>query len=327
VVLDALDDLPALAAAPDRVLVLNDPRLGATSTSAAVTPIERMAGREGDAVLLNGLLQPSLPVPAGTLARWRLLNASPSRYYALALDRHPLQVIAGDNGRLDQPRAANELVLAPGERAEVLVAVSAAGTYRLTTRPVPRGSTMMGDVVSSAAGPVTVATVEVTGPDRAAPALPAALDPVIDLAATPATRTRQVVLSMAMGGMTGGGMGGMMGSGGMGGMMDGQFRIDGRVFEAGRVDIATSVGDVEDWVVRNTSSMDHPFHLHTWPFQVLARGDGSTPAPEWKDTVNVPADSWVRIRIPFRDYRGRTVYHCHILDHEDLGMMGTVEAT
>ena len=70
--------------------------------------------------------------------------------------------------------------------------------------------------------------------------------------------------------------------------------------------------------------MAHPFHLHVWPFQVVSRSDGAAD-PGWRDTVDVPAGGTVVIRIPFTDIPGRTVYHCHILDHEDLGMMGIIE--
>ena len=73
--------------------------------------------------------------------------------------------------------------------------------------------------------------------------------------------------------------------------------------------------------------MDHPFHLHVWPFQVVARSDGPTPVAGWKDTVNVPANQWVRVRVAFDAFPGRTVYHCHILDHEDLGMTGIIAVT
>ena len=58
---------------------------------------------------------------------------------------------------------------------------------------------------------------------------------------------------------------------------------------------------------------------------MIERSSGPTDLPGWKDTVNVPAGGTVRIRIPFTDITGRTVYHCHILDHEDQGMMGTIE--
>ncbi len=70
--------------------------------------------------------------------------------------------------------------------------------------------------------------------------------------------------------------------------------------------------------------MDHPFHLHVWPFQVVDDASGN-PTRGWKDTVNVPARASVRIRVAFRDLTGRTVYHCHILDHEDLAMMGVID--
>jgi FtsP/CotA-like multicopper oxidase with cupredoxin domain len=99
------------------------------------------------------------------------------------------------------------------------------------------------------------------------------------------------------------------------------FTIDGKGFDPTRTDIGARLGSIEEWTVRNTSSMDHPFHLHVWPFQIV---DGPRTSV-WKDTVNVPAGGEVRIRIPFAGFAGRTVYHCHILDHEDLGMMGVID--
>jgi FtsP/CotA-like multicopper oxidase with cupredoxin domain len=120
----------------------------------------------------------------------------------------------------------------------------------------------------------------------------------------------------------GGGMGGMGGGGGGGGGMS--FTIDGRTFDPRRTDLRTRLGRVEDWTITNNSAMDHPFHLHVWPFRVLARSDDAPLAPGWKDTVNVPAGGSVTVRIPFDRVPGRTVYHCHILDHEDLGMMGVI---
>jgi FtsP/CotA-like multicopper oxidase with cupredoxin domain len=70
--------------------------------------------------------------------------------------------------------------------------------------------------------------------------------------------------------------------------------------------------------------MDHPFHLHAWPFQVLATSTGTQLTGVRQDVVLMPRMGWARVRIPFTDYTGRSVYHCHILDHEDLGMMATV---
>ncbi|MDB9311517.1 multicopper oxidase domain-containing protein [Spirulina sp. CS-785/01] len=87
---------------------------------------------------------------------------------------------------------------------------------------------------------------------------------------------------------------------------------------------SSSLNTVEDWEITNTGVMDHPFHVHINPFEVISRNGQPEPNRAWKDTVLVPAGERVRVRIPFRDFAGKTVYHCHILDHEDLGMMGNL---
>ena len=111
---------------------------------------------------------------------------------------------------------------------------------------------------------------------------------------------------------------------GMGmGMFGGGFTINGRQFDVGRVDTRVSLGSTEDWDLINPSTMDHPFHLHTNAFQAVGL-DGTTD-DVWRDVVLVPAGRRIRIRLPFRDYAGKAMYHCHILDHEDLGMMGVIE--
>ena len=70
---------------------------------------------------------------------------------------------------------------------------------------------------------------------------------------------------------------------------------------------------------------DHPFHIHTNAFQVVSEDGRSPRFRAWRDIANVPMGRSLRMRIPFRDFPGRTVYHCHILDHEDLGMMAVIE--
>jgi len=102
------------------------------------------------------------------------------------------------------------------------------------------------------------------------------------------------------------------------------FDFDGRPFDADRVDQDVSLGTVEEWVLENASPMHHPFHLHTWPMQVM---DATPGVVDVRDVVDVPAGATVTVRIAFDRFAGVTVYHCHILDHEDLGMMGVVEAS
>ena len=328
VVADALDDLPEVVGSTERVLVLSDPKIGDSASVLDAGRMEVMAGREGGAALVNGLLTPAIAAAAGSLERWRVLNASASRYYRLALEGHQLHVMATDGGRLARPVAVDDVLLAPGERVEVLVAPAAAGRHRLRTRGYDRGTPMGGGMMgggmggatggggSSGRDPQDLATLVVTGTAPAA-ALPTSLAPPSDLEAGTAGRERSFVLAMGMGG---GGMGGMGGA-----MMS--FTINGESFDATRTNVTAQLGTVEDWVLTNTSSMDHPFHLHAWPFQVVERSSGPDDLPGWKDTVNVPANATVRVRVHFADITGRSVYHCHILDHEDQGMMGTIEVS
>ena len=323
---DAIDQLPDLAGSTERLLVLADPKVGDSSSVLDVSGMQKMQGREGDAALVNGLDAPAIRAAAGSLERWRVLNASPSRYYRLALDGHRLQVIGTDGGRLAAPDPVDELLLAPGERTEVLVTPTKPGVFPLRTRGYDRGSPGMGGGMMGGGGGSTssidgqvLATMVVTGSASAA-ALPSSLVPEADLDAGVAGSERPIELAMGMGGGTGG-MGGGMGGGG--GMMS--FSINGESFDANRTNIEVRAGDSEDWVITNTSSMDHPFHLHAWPFWVIDRTSGPPDVPGWKDTVNVPANSTVTVRVPFTDITGRTVYHCHILDHEDQGMMCVIQ--
>ncbi len=103
------------------------------------------------------------------------------------------------------------------------------------------------------------------------------------------------------------------------------FLINGKAYEHHRVDTRVRLGDTEDWLVRNTGVMDHPFHIHTNPFQVISRDGRPEPYRAWKDVVLVRPGESVRLRTRFRNFPGRTVYHCHVLDHEELGMMGVLE--
>jgi FtsP/CotA-like multicopper oxidase with cupredoxin domain len=110
------------------------------------------------------------------------------------------------------------------------------------------------------------------------------------------------------------------------GMRGAVFGFDGRAFDHERTDQQVFAGTLEQWTIRNPTPMDHPFHLHVWPMQLIEENGRAVPEPVWRDVVRVPARGQVTVRVAF-DIGGRTVYHCHILDHEDLGMMAVVQAT
>jgi len=101
--------------------------------------------------------------------------------------------------------------------------------------------------------------------------------------------------------------------------------INGKVFDHDRVDQVVKLGDLEEWKINNTDNDDHTFHIHVNDFQVMSVNGQPYDAHGLQDTVILPANGTVVVRMQFEDFVGRFVYHCHILPHEDTGMMGTVE--
>jgi len=316
-----LDAIPEIRDADEEFLVLKDFGLDANGDLLMPDPTPQiMQGREGGLVLVNGEVNPTFRIPKDGLLRLRFLNASVARYYLLQLEDHPMYLIVTDGGPIAEPFELRELLLAPGERAEVLVrGERSPGQYRLMNLPYRRfnmgmgmmgGGCMMGGMPVSSDQPAVLATLQYKESRRSLP-LPARLVPVTPL--SEATGERQLVLGH-----------GMMCMEGM------EFTINGMTFDPERTDIVVKVGTVEEWEIVNGGGMmmmdfDHPFHLHTNAFQVVSENDQSPRFPAWRDIVNVPMGGSARIRIPFQDFPGRTVYHCHILDHEDLGMMAVIE--
>jgi len=302
---------PDLPVTDDVVLAVTDTTLDGTGRVAPAPSIAKMMGREGDLVLVNGQHQPTITAAPGVLQRWRIINGCVSRVLALRLESHPLTQVALDGVFLPAPVERDRVVLAPGNRADVLVRAGRGGRYRLITDAYDRGGIgMMGAMMDggpAATGPVTLATLAVSGPATTSPASPTTL-PAPSAPTGAAARHRQLTFAMGMG----------MGGAGM------SFTIDGRTFDPDRDDQTVQLGTTEEWTVVNTSPMDHPFHLHAWPFHVLTTSTGTQLTGVRHDVVLVPRQGWVRLRIPFTDYSGRSVYHCHVLDHEDLGMMATV---
>ena len=311
---------PELTAATERLVMLSDPPIGTTARTGTITAREQMAGREGDVVLVNGVHAPRVGAAAGTVERWRIVNASASRFYRLALDGHPLVRIGSDQGLFTKPETRDDLLLAPAERADLLIVPTTAGRYRLRSLAYDRGRPQ-GGAGSGRSAPVVLATMDVTGTAPAA-AIPTVL-PGRPPTVPPADTTRLVDLAMAMVGTEGVTSMDDMPHGPHG--MTDVFTINGKTFDPARIDVAPPLGSTQEWVIRNATTMDHPIHLHTWPFVITRRSDDVPIEPGWKDTVNVPAGEEVRIRIPFVDHAGLSIYHCHILDHEDMGMMATVE--
>lgn len=311
-----VEDPDPIQASAERLLVVSDTTLDPAGKISAVSSMDRMTGREGDLLLVNGQDNPLISAVPAQRERWRIVNACVARYLRLRLDGQKLELLGRDSGRFEKPQEVEELLLTPGNRADLLV-TTAAGESVLRTFRYNRGSMagMMG--AGLAPGGATdgtegavLATFRVTGESAAPPPAVPAQPAHADLRQSTVAAHRQIILSTGMG------MGG-------GGMM--RFTINGREFDARRTDTTAAAGTVEEWTLVNTSPMDHPFHLHVWPMQVLGDNAPAGSSPDWRDVVNIPANGQIKVRIAFADFRGRSAYHCHILDHEDLGMMGAIE--
>ncbi|HSL38546.1 MAG TPA: multicopper oxidase family protein [Arthrobacter sp.] len=311
-----VEDPEAIPVSTERVLLVSDTTLDSAGNVAAVSPMERMAGREGALLLLNGQSNPLLTAQPGARERWRIINTCVARYLRLRLDGQQLQLLGMDSGRSPEPETVDELLLAPGNRADLLV-TAAAGEAVLQALPYDRGAMpgMMGQGLFPGSGTSALATFRVSGASATPPGAVTSRPAQEDLRTAAVAARRQVVLSMGAGqGMRGGGMAGMM-----------RFTINGREYSDARTDTTVAAGTVEEWTLVNTSPMDHPFHLHVWPMQLINDNGRAAGSVVMRDVVNVPANGRATVRIAFRDFSGRSVYHCHILDHEDLGMMGVIE--
>jgi len=308
-----LDDRSASSTA-ERILIITDTTIDRDGRVASIDTMAKMMGREGHWQLINGQLAPTLSATVGSTQRWRIVNACTSRVLSLFLEDQRLTQVGVDGSTLPAPREIDRLVLAPGNRGDILIRPTATGSFNLITDPYNRGTPGMGMGSGSVSTkPVALATLSaINGPAAEPPPIP---PPAAALPGGPIAATRQLTFAMGMGGN---GMAGM-GAGGI------AFTIDGRTFDPNRNDQTPRLDTLEEWLITNTSPMDHPFHLHVWPFQVLQDSTGSPPIGVPQDVVLVPAQGWTRIHVHFTDYPGRTVYHCHILDHEDVGMMGTVQ--
>ena len=284
-----------------------------------------MQGRRGNTLLVNGTPNAIASVPARFI-RLRFVNGSNARIYYLSFnDDRAFHWIASEGGLLAAPVELRSLSLAPGERAEILADFSDGKPATLVTGPDPNASMMGGmgrlrgavaDAFSTSKEPVLA--FEVSGRGGSAAVLPARLADHERLDASRAVKRRRFVLNMGMGGMMGGGRGSGMGIG----------AINGSAFDMARIDERVRLGDIEIWEVSG-ETMSHPFHVHGVDFEVLSRGGGKPALRDQglKDTVLVKEPVELLVRFTQPAVKAPFMYHCHILEHEDNGMMGQYATT
>ena len=283
---------------------------------------DSMNGMKGDVLLVNGGFAPIFTATT-TKVRLRLLNGSNARTYNLGFsDNRSFDIIAGDGSLLPRPVKARRVVIAPGERVEIVVAINKSGPADLVTFPYRtvnpgRGSGMMGRMMSMMSDDNRRFEVLRIQPGKTltpSPELPPKLLDLPRLDPAMAVKTRRFRLDMLMGPMA------MMRGGS-------NFTINGKEMDMRRIDARVKLGTTEIWEISNASPMMHPFHIHDIQFQILTR-NGRPPAAHelgLKDTVTVAGGETVRVIAKFEDYADPInpyMFHCHILEHEDGGMMG-----
>lgn len=296
------DEIPALGSYETHVMILKDLSLSGADPAPHSMMSDYMHGKEGNTIMVNGQVNPVLPVRPGQVQRWRIVNASNARFYKLSLANHTMYLIGTDGGLLDKAYPRSQILLSPGERVDLLIkAGTTNGNYKFLSLPYSR----MGMMTSPQ---ITLMTLSVQGA-RVSNAIPSSIDPAaVRIDPNSVMVMAQRTLSLSMG--------------------QGRGYINGQDFDVDPYTIMSNLGSYEVWTIVNNSGMDHPFHQHVNAAQVLSVSgvDSSYPPysalPAWKDTVLVPKWGSAKILVPVMDYDGMTMFHCHILEHEDIGMMG-----
>ncbi|MBV8262161.1 MAG: multicopper oxidase family protein, partial [Paraburkholderia sp.] len=307
----------------------SDLKLAADGTIASNGAMDWMNGREGQFVLVNGARLPQIEVVRDE--RWRVWNGCNARYLQLAFnDGRTFTQVGTDGGLLGAPRdGVTALLLAPGERAELIVrAGQGASRASLIAAQYDRRKMSMSHGSLPAGPTIALANVRFAPGSATQSALPARLREIASLGAsgsqTPPTKNVVFTEAMDMHAMHAPGASMQPMPRGM------QFMVNGAVFDPERVTLASRRGEVEHWMIANATDMDHPFHLHGTQFQVLAREQGGVRKEEellaWRDTVNVRPGETVHIATVQHE-AGKRMFHCHILEHEDLGMMGALRVS
>ena len=258
----------------------------------------------GAGVLVNGTAGPYAEV-ASELVRLRLLNGSPMRVYQFSLDDgSPLVQIASDGGLLTAPHETSSVRLSPGERAEVLVRMEPGETRVLRSVDPDLGQNFINERFTGGDDRFDVLQLRAGQLLADSPEVPAELAPdIVEHAGDP-----EAVDEVR------------------------SFRLNGRSINGARMrmdhaDEVVALGDTEVWEVANPGDEVHSFHVHDVQFRVLTV-NGREPPPELaglKDTILVEDGVTYRLLMTFTDYADPTLpymYHCHLLSHEDQGMMG-----
>lgn len=250
--------------------------------------------------LVNRMTNQKINMRPGDVEMWQIANISNEGFIKVALDGHDMWIVGQDGNPTRVAIKAKTIMIPPGSRFQVLVRAKSAGSYKLRQLPSYEGfnSFPAQDLL----------TLNVAGDEQPFTPIPKKIRPFKDLSNAKVTTRRSWMLSF-----------------GPNNAPKFEALINGKMFDPDRIDTVAKINGVEEWTFTNQTTEDHPIHLHTNDFQVVAvNGKKRTPqAPI--DNYILPRSGSITIRFQPRTYEGIAVFHCHILFHEDSGMMATIK--
>ena len=313
-------DLPSEYGVDDFPVIIQDREFNSDGSFVYDNSIhDKMMGKTGNVILVNGVVNPVLKTKK-SLIRLRILNASNARIYHLAFDdNRPFHIIGSDGGLLEKTLKSSTITLSPAERVEVLIDVSDRGLPILIHQPRQHSMSGMGmgmmGMMSGGNESFNIFQINASGAKNTQAVIP---EKLVSHQKTDkkVNKKRYFELQMKMGMKV------------MVMMMFGNkvFRINGKAMDINRIDEVVKAGSSEIWIIENKSVMAHPFHIHNAQFKIISKkGSISEHETGFKDTVLIQPNDVVELLIHFPMYKDEKVpymYHCHILEHEDQGMMG-----
>jgi FtsP/CotA-like multicopper oxidase with cupredoxin domain len=268
-------------------------------------PAGMVFGREGAYLLVNGKVMPRLLARSGAPQRWRIVNTAKSRFYFLDLDGQTFVKIGSDGGLQEKPVTSQAILVTAGERVDLIVTPTGPPKSTLVVRAM---------LYNRGYGSVEFRSVEdlftIEFTDQ--PTLPKAVLPTVARTITPPSALNatpvKLVLTLPPQDATG----------------KSEFRINGVPYWKAKPYLA-KLGETQLWTIQNDTKWDHPFHLHGFFFMPVDEKGMPLRPMQWKDTVNIPMESTARLLVTFDERPGEWMFHCHILDHAEGGLMGTVK--
>ena len=288
-------------------IVLSDvgfDRSGKLESADSGGPAGMVFGREGAHLLVNGKVMPTLRVRSGAVQRWRIVNTAKSRFFFLDLDGQTLTKIGSDGGLQEAAVTSEAMLVTTGERVDVLVTPNGKPGSSLVVKAMLYNRGYGSVEYRSVEDLFTIQfTNEPALPKRALPKITRTITPPSGANATPV----DIVLTLPPQDANG----------------KSEFHINGVPYWKAKP-FRAKLGETQLWTIKNESEWDHPMHLHGYFFMPVDEKNQPIRPMQWKDTLNVPMKTTARFLVAFDERPGQWMFHCHILDHAEGGLMGTV---